>query len=417
MGLGFGMPFAIGELENLVSKRRLERIQDAQIQEQLRARRASEALAQQEMGLRTRSQDLNEQHRRDQQASLDEQRGFIRANTAAENDLPGDVLSPEDVAERRKYGLGGSIRTIAAQPAGYLQDGDVGPVEERPEQTVARGGSKYLQAVMAQNEINARSQASRDADATRLTETARHNKEMEDIARDRATREQDSAPSLTPEATDMAAKMYARTGQLPPMGMGKAGAQVRQQILNRAASYNDATDSFGGATPDIAGNAAGYSANKRALGALQQNYSATQAFIGTMDRNLELLNQVAAKVTDTGIPLLNLPLRNAAASMGSQDQASFNVLMQSVQGEAARILSNPTLAGQLTDTARREMQSVIAGGATVGQLQAVAKTLVQEAGNRATEYKSQIDTLRRGTQASQRNANTPTNDNDPMGIR
>jgi len=406
MGLGLGIPFSIGALEELVAKRRGERIQD----ESLAFGRKH---ADEQLNLQRRQQDISERMRQEQiaateafrqaaQESLNQQRAFGQVQSIAEHAMPGDPVDAGTKDLLTKYGMGGQIRTIAAQPAGYLQDGDVGPVDEQPEQNVMRGGSRYLQAAMQQQEATSRASVNdANADATRA-ETMRHNKAMEGAAQTRANNALGAdVGGLTPQALDMTAKAFARTNQLPSFGNGRQAAALKKAVIDRAAQYDPNTDSFsGGTSPDLAANAAEYGANKQALGALQKNYSATQAFIGTMDRNLDLLNQVAKKVTDTGIPFLNAPLRQAANAMGSAEQASFNVLMQSVQGEAARILSNPTLAGQLTDTARREMQSVIAGGATVGQLLNVAQTLRQEAGNRASEFESQMNSLKGGTRAS-----------------
>jgi len=40
---------------------------------------------------------------------------------------------------------------------------------------------------------------------------------------------------LTPETKDFLAQTYVQTGQLPPMGMGKGAAQMRSEVLTRAA--------------------------------------------------------------------------------------------------------------------------------------------------------------------------------------
>src|SRR5439155_18036698 len=40
---------------------------------------------------------------------------------------------------------------------------------------------------------------------------------------------------LTPEAEELAAQMYVRTGQLPPFGLGTAAAKLRSRVLSRAA--------------------------------------------------------------------------------------------------------------------------------------------------------------------------------------
>lgn len=60
---------------------------------------------------------------------------------------------------------------------------------------------------------------------------------------------------LTPETLDMAANVYLKTGQMPPLGMGKAATALRQNILNRATEIGGkGADGATVAPADIAGN-------------------------------------------------------------------------------------------------------------------------------------------------------------------
>jgi hypothetical protein len=61
--------------------------------------------------------------------------------------------------------------------------------------------------------------------------------------------------ALTPETLDMAANVYLKTGQMPPLGMGKAATALRQSVLNRAAQIGSkGADGATVAPADIAGN-------------------------------------------------------------------------------------------------------------------------------------------------------------------
>ena len=61
--------------------------------------------------------------------------------------------------------------------------------------------------------------------------------------------------ALTPETLDMAANVYLKTGQMPPLGMGKAATAVRQSVLNRAAQIGGkGADGATVAPADIASN-------------------------------------------------------------------------------------------------------------------------------------------------------------------
>lgn len=84
---------------------------------------------------------------------------------------------------------------------------------------------------------------------------------------------------------------------------------------------------------------------------------------GNGDRFLEL----AAKVNTSGVPLINSAMRLGKAAAGSPDAAEMLQVLQNYQTEVARIIANPRLVGQLSDTARKEMADVIPANLTVAQ--------------------------------------------------
>ena len=205
----------------------------------------------------------------------------------------------------------------------------------------------------------------------------------------------------------MAAKMYALTGQLPPMGMGRAGAQVRARIINRAAQYDTATGAFTGtALPDIAGNKANYTANTQALAQITKNLNAVQAFEATAEKNAALMDDVLKRLPGrTSVTILNRPIRALAGMLGDEDIAAFNTLRLSLQNEYARLVSQPNLVGILSDSARHEMELVLRPDATAGQLRAALKTLKMEAANRREAFQAQRESIQ--TEISGRQTTTP----------
>jgi hypothetical protein len=205
------------------------------------------------------------------------------------------------------------------------------------------------------------------------------------------------AVDLSGNGLDMAAKMYALTGQLPPMGMGRAGATVRGRIINRAAQYNPTTGQFDAtAAPNVAGNAATYKANAAALRQITGNLNAVEAFERTANQNAKLLEAVLTKLPDSGSSVVNRPLRALAGAMGSQDIATFNAIRLSLQNEYGRLISNPNLTGVMSDAARAEAEQALSPNATVGQLRAALLTLQQESQNRRDAFRAQRDEIQRG---------------------
>ncbi len=189
--------------------------------------------------------------------------------------------------------------------------------------------------------------------------------------------QEDTAITLTPEAMKMVAHQFAMTGQLPPMGMGKAGAAVRTAIINEAA------DIYKGL--DLPSQVAAFKANQESLKKMQGQRDAVGAFEETALKNLDQFLGAAKKVVDTKSPWLNKPLRALAGQvLGSADQAAFNAARQAVIPEFAKLLSNPSLSGQLTDSQRKEVDTILSPNATLAQIYASANVLKQDAENRKT---------------------------------
>jgi hypothetical protein len=219
----------------------------------------------------------------------------------------------------------------------------------------------------------------------RLAEEQRHNQATEG--------------QLTPEALDMAAQQFASTGQMP--NVGRSGA-VRAQIINQAATKYPKVD--------LATNAAAYKANQDSLQKLQSNLDSVTAFESTANKNLDLFLDQAKKVVDSGSPFLNTPLRMINQKMlGSSDQAAYSAARQVAVNEIAKVTSNPGLSGQLSDSARHEIDTFNPQNATLGQTYKVAQVLRQDMANRHESYSEQISAIK------QRLGNSTTGGNAPGG--
>jgi hypothetical protein len=192
---------------------------------------------------------------------------------------------------------------------------------------------------------------------------------------------------MTPEAFDQTAEKYATTGQMPAVGRGPNGVALQRAIMNRAAELH------GGES--LAANSAEYKANAASLGKLQTNLDNVTAFENTAGKNLKMFTDLAQKAIDTGIPLLNTPIRMAAQGLGSEDQAALNAARQVAINEIAKVTSNPTLAGQLSDSARHEVEAFIPANATYGQAIRVANLLTQDMENRRQSTQEQVNDIQK----------------------
>jgi hypothetical protein len=190
---------------------------------------------------------------------------------------------------------------------------------------------------------------------------------------------------LTPQGLDAAALNYAKTGQLPPLGMGDKG--TRKAIINRAAEMMPDLD--------VARNRADFTANQDSLKAMQKQRDAIGAFETTAKKNIDVFLAQAGKVVDTGSPLANTAARFVTGKMlGSDDQAAYDAARQVAINEIAKITSNPTLSGTLSDSARHEVEAFNASNATLGQTVKVMRLLKQDMENRTSSLDDAISGIK-----------------------
>lgn len=224
-----------------------------------------------------------------------------------------------------------------------------------------------------------------DLELKRALESARHN------AADEAETRKYHALSvegvqLTDEAKQKMAEMFAQTGQLPNLGMGKAAAQNRSDIINRAAR------DFGNV--DFATNKAAYQANTSSLKALQTQADRVDAFENTAGKNIDLFLSTAGKVIDTGSPLLNAPARMLSEKvMGSQSMAAYKAARETALTEVAKVLESPGGSQALTVAGRDAVKVLSDPNATLGQQVASMKALKQDMANRKQSNVDQIKAI------------------------
>lgn len=195
-----------------------------------------------------------------------------------------------------------------------------------------------------------------------------------------------AATSVSEQGVELAARNYLTTGVMPPLGMGDKG--TRQAILNKAAE-------LGGVGANIAANKADYKADTGSLTTLQRQRDTIGAFEDTAGKNIDIFLNAAGKIVDTGSPLANSLVRNVTGKMlGSPDQAAFDAARQVAVNEIAKITSNPNLTGQLSDSARREVDAFNPREATLAQSVAVMRLLKQDMANRITSLDDAVKNVK-----------------------
>ncbi len=206
---------------------------------------------------------------------------------------------------------------------------------------------------------------------------------------------------LTPDAIQFMSDMFLSTGDLTGLGYGTT---LRTQILNQAAADAKAQ----GVSPaQVITNKYGNAADKASLANLQKQADQINAFEGTAQKNLQIFMDQLDKIeqTDTGIPIVNKVFRGAQKELfGSGDIASFETARTVAYTEIAKVLNNPGMSAQLSDSARGEAEALLQGNYTVDQLKQVAQILMTDMNNRRDSINSQIGditsrVMNRATQA------------------
>lgn len=173
------------------------------------------------------------------------------------------------------------------------------------------------------------------------------------------------------------------------IGRGRQGAEDLRKIQNRMAEILGAE---GG--PGMTQRRAEIRADSNSLNKLTQSYDAVTAFEQTAVRNGEMLKQLANKVDATGVPVIEKWIRAGRQATGDPDVAKFNAQLQIYRTEAARILTNPNLSGQLTDSARKEVEHFLAPGASAQQIVGTVDLLKNDFDNRKITLEQQMDLIR-----------------------
>lgn len=202
-----------------------------------------------------------------------------------------------------------------------------------------------------------------------------------------------SGAALSPDGIDLRANqvLSGEKGALANLGRGRQGAEDVVRITNRAAEL---LRERGGDPSEIGRRVSEFRANSNSLSKLTQSYDAITAFEQTAVRNGERLIELADKTDATGVPVIEKWIKAGRQATGDPDVAQFNAQLQVYRTEAGRILTNPNLSGQLTDSARKEVEHFMGPGASAKQIKGVVNLLRNDFDSRKKTLEDQINTTR-----------------------
>lgn len=187
--------------------------------------------------------------------------------------------------------------------------------------------------------------------------------------------------NMTKDALDDAAAYLILNGRIP-MGMARAyGKGVLEEIQNRASEMRVG---LGMSSFDAAAAGPITRAKVASLLDFEKKRNNLQSFERMLELNVGVLKDLSKTVERTDSPYVNktiLWLKQNA--QGDPAVADYLMQVNVVQQEAARIMNNPNLTGELPEGARKDMQAVIRGELNPDQLSAVLDRTIVDSKNRS----------------------------------
>ena len=206
-----------------------------------------------------------------------------------------------------------------------------------------------------------------------------------------------STVNRTPEALEddalyMLINNHARPGSIPTGrdGQGNAYRDALAQKMTELKAKTGMTDE------EFASKGMMNKASMTALTNTTRDMAALVPFKEMLDTNAVIAKELGAKIENdkTNSALLNKPiiwLRNNASNR--PDISEYLAQLHFVEVEAARVLTQPRLVGQLTDQAIKDMKSVLDGSMTIESTNKVIDRIMQDGDFRVDKMRKERDRL------------------------
>lgn len=142
---------------------------------------------------------------------------------------------------------------------------------------------------------------------------------------------------------------------------------------------------------NVLGDNVTYKAESANVANLTKQYGVIKAGEQTVLGNLELMKPLAAKVDETGIPVLERWIRAGKKSIeGDEDVTKWNALVVSTQADIGKVLAASTGAGGVPVAALEEAKKYMDGNLTQSQFNALYDIVPKEMAVRTDKMEAQI---------------------------
>jgi hypothetical protein len=193
----------------------------------------------------------------------------------------------------------------------------------------------------------------------------------------------------SPDQIKQAAESYRAQGPQALVGIPPR-SPVRNEIVKQAMQMSlnagESGRSFGASRSQ-------FSSDQASMRKIVPMYDAVSAWSKMVDMNGEILKTLAAKVDKGGMPAVErfkrAIKRGSDPSTEGADVAEFFAQLQIFNTEVARALTNPSLTGVVSDSARLEIHDLITRGASLDQIKRVVDRLGADTNNRLRTLEGQ----------------------------
>ena len=298
---------------------------------------------------------------------------------------------PQDPAQLSQVIMSLSTQTEASRKAlmAYMPEALVAGGNVINKNPMAPGGIGAVQAPVAATQDTILRNAVTERGQNLSAETARRGQNMVDARSRERLAAETATGQLTPETKDFLAQTYVQTGQLPPMGMGKGAAQMRSEVLTRAAEI--ATG--GGKTAEQA--AADVRAGKADTAAVAKSVkdfaTGTQgrqvnAFNTAID-HLDTMTKLSDALNNGDVKAINLIGNVIAKQTGRPAPTNFDAAKQIVTAEVIKAVV--ASGGGVTE--RQEAERNFATANSPDQLKGAIETYKQLLGGQLKSLNLQYE--------------------------
>lgn len=202
--------------------------------------------------------------------------------------------------------------------------------------------------------------------------------------------EEFAASKLTPATIDLMAQIYTQTGNLPPVGAGKKGADAKAAILNRAQEISTGN---GTTSAQAAANVIGAKQDVAAQTAALKDFSAGQSSKRVTANNTALnhlatLDKLAGDLANSDVRIVNAAGNAFARATGSAAPTNFDAAKQLVASEVIKAVTQN--GGGVTE--RQEAANNIKLANSPEQLRGVIQTYKELLGGQLSSLGQQYET-------------------------